>query len=339
MGDVPTRVLIVEDETLIRRALVDYLTFAGYEAEAAADGAQGLAIARSGQFGVILVDLRLPRLTGQEIISALRAEKPDLPVIVISGTGVLQDAIDAMRLGAWDYVAKPIHDMAEIGVVIERVLESARLRQQADRAAVLEERQRLARELHDSVTQSLYSVTLLAATVQRAATIGDTSTTEAHAGRLGEIAQQALKEMRLLLYELRPPVLKEEGLFAALQSRLDAVEGRAGIETKLLVESEIELPIAIQEAFYRIALEALNNALKHAAATAVTVRVDTHDEQARLMVEDNGRGFDPKAVRDTGGMGLETMHERAKKLGGTMAIQSSPGKGTIISVLLKNDKQ
>jgi PAS domain S-box-containing protein len=211
-----------------------------------------------------------------------------------------------------------------VGAVVERT----RLRQLAEQAAVLEERQRLARELHDSVTQSLYILNLLTEAGRRTATAGDLTGVEGYLGRLGEIAQQALKEMRLLVYELRPLVLEREGLVGALQQRLDAVEGRAGVEARLLVETEVELAPPVEEALYRIAQEALNNALKHAQATSVTVRMHTEGERVELEIADNGQGFDPNAIGDTGGLGLITMRERAEQLGGTLRILSAPGEGT-----------
>jgi len=216
----------------------------------------------------------------------------------------------------------------QVGVVVD----SAWLRERAEQAAVLEERQRLARDLHDSVTQSLYSVTLMAETGRRSAEGEDLETVSRYLGRLGDVAQQALKEMRLLIYELRPPVLEREGLVGALQQRLEAVEGRAGVEARLLVEGEVELPALVEGALYRIALEALNNALKHASATAVTVRISPDGEAISLEVADNGRGFDPAATRGGGGMGLTTMRERAERLGGTMTILSAPGEGTRVKV-------
>jgi DNA-binding NtrC family response regulator len=127
------RVLIIDDEPLIRRSMADYLTECGYEASTAADGAEGLAKARSGQFHVVLVDLRMPHVDGLEVITTLHAEQPGLPVIVTSGAGVLNDAVEAMRQGAWDYITKPVQDIDEILVVIERVLERARLVAESDR--------------------------------------------------------------------------------------------------------------------------------------------------------------------------------------------------------------
>jgi signal transduction histidine kinase len=206
------------------------------------------------------------------------------------------------------------------------------LYQQAEQLAVMEERSRLARELHDSVTQSLYSLTLFAEVGRRAAEAGEPERVIDYLNRLGQVTQQALKEMRLLLYELRASTLEAEGLVGALQQRLDAVEKRAGIEGRLVIEEMVELPALVEEGLYRIAQEALNNALKHAAATLVTVRISANGERAELEVVDNGISFDPTNISNTGGMGLTNMRERAEQLGGTLTIYSKPGQGTRVKV-------
>lgn len=138
--------------------------------------------------------------------------------------------------------------------------------------------------------------------------------------------------MRLLVYELRPSVLTREGLVGALQLRLDAVEKRAGVDAHLLVEGEVELPTSVEEGLYRIAQEALNNILKHAAATSVTVRFYREDDLVALEIADNGAGFDPDAMTDHGGMGLVSMRERAERLGGSLTILSAPDAGTRVRV-------
>jgi signal transduction histidine kinase len=207
-------------------------------------------------------------------------------------------------------------------------LENARLYQQAEQLAVMEERSRLARELHDSVTQALYSLTLFAEAGRRAAEAGEKERELNYLVRLGQVSHQALKEMRLLIYELRPAALETEGLVAALQQRLDAVEKRAGVEARLRVEEMVELTAIVEEGLYRIAQEALNNILKHAAATTVTVRLKANTEQVELEVVDNGRAFDPANLRNGGGIGLVSMRERAERLGGSLTIISRPGEGT-----------
>jgi len=154
------------------------------------------------------------------------------------------------------------------------------LRKSEMEKAITEERSRLARELHDSVTQSLHSSTLMAEAGQRLAGAGDIERARGYLIRLGEISQQALREMRLLVYELRPLALKF-GLVGALQQRLDAVERRSGVEVQLSIEEELELPERIEKELFRVAMEALNNALKHANPTRVTVSIDRRQIDAR----------------------------------------------------------
>jgi signal transduction histidine kinase len=209
-------------------------------------------------------------------------------------------------------------------------LENARLYQQAEQLAVMEERNRLARELHDSVTQSIYSLTLFAEVGRRSTEAGQVEQALDYLHRMGQVARQALREMRLLVYELRMPALESEGLVRALQHRLDAVEKRAGVEARVVADGVVELPPSVEEGLYRIAQEALNNSLKHAAASLVTVHIEAGDDMVELEVTDNGRGFDPDSLRDGGGMGLSNMRERTERLGGSLAIVSRSGTGTKI---------
>ena len=221
-------------------------------------------------------------------------------------------------------------------------VENAQLYEQAQQVAVVEERQRLARELHDSVTQSLHSSTLLAEAGQRLAGVGDLERTRHYLVRLGEISQQALKEMRLLVYELRPMALQEVGLVRALQQRLDAVERRAGVDARLVVvggepeDASVDLPAAVEGAFYRIAQEALNNALKHSQPSSVTVTLRKEgsltNRRVAMEVTDDGKGFEPGAGDGAGGIGLPSMRERAERVGGTLTIHSTPDQGTTVRI-------
>jgi PAS domain S-box-containing protein len=222
--------------------------------------------------------------------------------------------------------------LVSIGDQLGVSVDHARLLAEAQGRATIEERERLARELHDSVTQALYSLTLLAEAARRASGVDDAAQVEAYLTRLGEIAHQSLKEMRLLVYQLRPAALEKEGLVGALQQRLDTVEKRAGIDARLLVEGSAAVPTNVEEVFFRIAQEALNNSLKHASAKSVTVLLRTDTERIELEVADDGRGFDPDGVRDQGGMGLVSMTERAAGLGASLAIHSAPGSGTRVIV-------
>jgi signal transduction histidine kinase len=214
----------------------------------------------------------------------------------------------------------------QVGVAVENGL----LYRQTEQLAVMEERSRLARELHDSVTQSLYSLTLYAEVGRRAAEAGDLQHVVDYLAQLGQVAQQTLKEMRSLVFELRPMALETEGLGGALQQRLDAVEKRAGVEAHLIVEGMGELSTIMEEGLYRIAQEALNNVLKHAGASVVTVRINSHGDWVELEVRDNGRAFDPANIDHRGGVGLTSMRERAEQLGGSFTISSRSGEGTMV---------
>jgi PAS domain S-box-containing protein len=211
-------------------------------------------------------------------------------------------------------------------------VESARLREQAEQAAAMEERGRLARELHDSVTQSLYSVTMYAEAAARLMTAGQETSAAEYLRDARDTAQEALREMRLLIYQLHPPVLENGGLAVALQVRLDAVERRGGIRAELEVEGQERLLPTIQAELYQIAQEALNNALKHAHARQVQVHLQFGEEVTLLEVQDDGVGFEPAAVETGGGLGLPGMKERVLKIGSRLEITTASGQGTKVIV-------
>lgn len=212
------------------------------------------------------------------------------------------------------------------------VWESTRLRRRIEKAAVLEERQRLARNLHDSVTQLLYSMTLLAEAGQRILQKPDAPNPSQYIQRLGEIAQQALKEMRLLIYELRPLALQQKGLLEALQHRLESVEARSGVEYNLQAQDILVLNRLAEEELYRIALEALNNALKHSGATQVDIKLYQTQEFLVLSITDNGIGFQEETIETNGGMGLLSIKERTSRLQALYEYQSQPEQGTSLIV-------
>jgi signal transduction histidine kinase len=212
-------------------------------------------------------------------------------------------------------------------------IQNAHLYEQAEQAATLEERQRLARELHDAITQSLYSLVLLAEAGRRYMNAGNQEQVQHHLGRMGETAQQALKEMRLLVYELRPPALTNTGLSGAIRHRLNAVEKRAGMKVRFIEEGVIDLPPGIEEQVYRLVQEALNNTLKHANAHNISIVLRQIPQQFELELQDDGQGFCVEEA-NTGGIGLASMHERAERIMAALEIDSTPGKGTVIRVRL-----
>lgn len=223
--------------------------------------------------------------------------------------------------------------LASIADQIGIAVDNARLYRQAEELAVLRERHRLARDLHDSITQLLSSIQLLAESSRRAADANDVQRSRDHLLRLNEVARQALREMRLFIYELQPRLLNHETLVGLLQQRLDAVENRAGIETRLLAEGDlIDLDEAVKEGLYRVVQESLNNVLKHAKAHALTVRIRADADFIELEIEDDGQGFSMSQSEHAGGMGLANIRERANELGGDVSIVSDAGHGTKVKV-------
>lgn len=222
-----------------------------------------------------------------------------------------------------------IDEIALVTALAEQLgmmLETQRLRQNAEEMAVLEERQRLARDLHDSVTQSLYSLTLFSRAGREAAEDGDAVRLHHSLAELERNTLHALREMRLLLYELRPADLEQEGLTQAIQLRLNTVERRVGLQLEVKLDELPPLPPSTEVELYHIIVEALNNVVKHAAASRLALALATNSGQLRLQIIDDGKGFDPAQSR--GGLGLRNIRERIARLHGELAIASAPGSGT-----------
>lgn len=227
--------------------------------------------------------------------------------------------------------------LSSIGQQIAVAVENAHLYDQAEQSAAIAERHRLSRELHDSVTQSLYSVTMYAEAAARLLVAGDMVTATEHLHELRTTAQEALREMRLLIFELRPPALEKIGLAAALQARLEAVEVRGGMQTDLRVEGERDskcLDRAAEDELYHIAQEALNNILKHSNAQHVWVHLQFTESKVFLAIRDDGVGFMPATVGNSGGLGIAGLKERAEKIGASLEIDSMLGNGTEIRVVV-----
>lgn len=212
------------------------------------------------------------------------------------------------------------------------IAENVRLRQLAAETAVIEERNRLSRDLHDSVTQALYGQTLYAEAAARQLDAGMVAQAAEHLRQLRHTAQQALREMRLLIFELRPSALETEGFAAALQARLESVEIRTGLEANVNIDEELHLTPEMENDLYWIVQEALNNTLKSAEAKKVVVSLSRESNQMILQIADDGKGFDPEISSNARGLGLRSMEERSEKLGGHFHIESQPGTGTVVRV-------
>ncbi len=225
-------------------------------------------------------------------------------------------------------------EIARLTAVSDEVATFIHSNRQRQLSIALAERQKLVRDLHDSVTQKLYGLVTLAEATQAGIQAGVIDMPAKVIVRMAENARQALKEMRLFLFQMQPVDFERDGLSAAIQHRLSAVEGRADIQARLMADDDISLPVEKELGLYFIAQEALNNVIKHARASNVKVFLKNKKSNFSLEVEDDGCGFDPKTT-DSGGIGLRSMRERAIQIGGRLKITSAPGIGTRISVTIK----
>jgi PAS domain S-box-containing protein len=206
------------------------------------------------------------------------------------------------------------------------------LRRQAGELASSQERAHLARELHDSVTQALFSMTLVTRTTELLVD-RDAAKAKDQLATLRDLQREALAEMRALIFELRPGNLEQDGLLPALKTHTAALQGRIGLPVVVTSDLQDRLPLNVEEVLYRISQEALHNIVKHAAARQVTLSIDRVKSGVRLRIADDGKGFDQSSVPD-GHLGLAGMRARAEKIGATMAVSSTPGSGTTIEVFL-----
>ncbi len=221
----------------------------------------------------------------------------------------------------------------QIGVAVE----NARLYTQAEQTAVLAERNRLARDLHDAVSQTLFSASLIADVLpklwERNPDIGRQKLEE-----LRVLTRGALSEMRNLLLELRPDTLREVDLGDLYQHLKNAFAARTGIGIALVEEGHLNLDPAVKETFYRVVQEALNNIAKHAGASEVQISLSQEDGRVVVQVQDDGCGFDLKQLSPEN-LGLSIMRERAEAIGAELEIQSAPGAGTLIRMLWRANEE
>ncbi len=263
------------------------------------------------------------------------ATRSELCVPIATGGHVLGLInLESEVVGA--FAAEDVAVLVTAADILAGAMENVRLSRRAQEAAVLKERNRLARELHDSVTQQLFSITLttraarshLEKNPQRAA---------AQLERLQETSAAALAEMRALIAQLRPPILSEQGLVTALQQHIASLSRREGLRVELKVTGDERYAAGLEQPLYRIVQEALNNVVKHASASSARVVLELDSRRVRVAVADNGRGFDPADPALTQGrhFGLLSMRERAAEVGGTLTIQSAPGAGTEMTVMVQ----
>lgn len=334
MSITPGDILIVDDNAANLQTLTAILKAEQHKVRAVTNGQMALVVARTATPELILLDVNMPDMNGYEVCQRLKANPAlaNIPVIFISALDEVLDKVNAFRVGGVDYITKPFQ-IEEVLVRVENHLQLYRLYQQAQQMAAFEERQRIARDLHDAVNQLLFSASMMAETLILTV---DTEPEKTKQGlsRIHQLTQGALAEMRTLLVELRPDALLKAELADLLAYLVDALIGRTRAQVEAMFDHSIVLQPDVKVAFYRIAQEALNNIIKHSNATHVSLRLYTEQGTVVLQIQDNGRGFDTQDL-PAGHFGLSIMHERAQLVGATLTVESQPEQGTTILLYWK----
>jgi nitrate/nitrite-specific signal transduction histidine kinase len=253
--------------------------------------------------------------------------------IPVNAKGTVFGALMLLTRREPDSSPEQLSSLAALGNQIGMAVDNARLYEHAEESAAAAERNRLARDLHDAVSQTLFSVSLIAEVLPRIYA-RDPIQGAQRLDELRQLTRGALAEMRTLLLELRPAALAEANLSDLLRQLGEAVTGRARIPVEVRTEDTDTLPTEVRVALYRIAQEALNNVAKHSGAATATVSLSPLDEPRgglRLVIQDDGAGFDP-AEAGTGQLGLGIMKERAEAIKASLTLSSAPGQGTTVSV-------
>jgi nitrate/nitrite-specific signal transduction histidine kinase len=220
--------------------------------------------------------------------------------------------------------------LSSIGKQVGVAMENARLYEQAELNATAAERNRLARELHDAVTQTLFSASLIADVIPRIWR-RDPEEGLQNLEELRQLTRGALAEMRTLLLEMRPEALERSDIKSLVTQLVDAFVGRVRVPVSLAIQGDCELTHEVKVVFYRVAQEALNNIAKHSGARHVELRLECQPGQVILTIQDDGLGFEPDSIQP-GHMGISFMRERASSIGACLSVESQAGQGTTVEL-------
>lgn len=351
-------VLVVDDEPGVRQSFSLYLEDQGHEVSTASDGRAALGLLDGQSFDLILLDLRMPQVSGLSVLEHVRGRLPNTPVIVISATGRIADVVEALRLGAWDYLTKPIEEMAVLDHAIRGAIQKARLIAQADnhrlelereveaRTRELselsmhletireQEKRRIAREIHDDLGVTLTSLNTEVSLLRNA--LADRAPElQGRFSTIKELVSDSLDISRRIISDLRPSILDTLGLVAALEWQAAEFTKRFGIEVNFSSNSDT---VCMDEersiALFRIFQESINNVVKHAEASSIYASIDTDSHNIRMLIRDDGTGFDTARLRPKS-HGIRGMRERVRNLGGSFEITSDTETGTEVCVCMQ----
>lgn len=331
------KILFVEDDPLqshfVSRVLANNLV-APLQLVRHSTLGDALHCLHSESFDVVLLDLMLPDSSGLPTFTNLAAANPMLPVVVLTNLDDEQSAIEALRRGAQDYLLKgEQHGGALVRSLRYAIERQRRVTAEQQVAEAQEaERKRLARELHDGVIQSLSSMRLQLQMLARQTDSIDRSTADS-IRQMADTTLGAINDVRRVSRDLHPAVLENRDLGDALVLLGKRLQAESSVPIRVIDRCRGELSRRAKHHLYRIFQEAVRNAIRHAAARQIEVRLENRDDALVLEIRDDGRGFDVQTVRAAGsGLGLISLYERAQLLGGSTQITAQHDGGTTVLV-------
>ena len=341
------RMLLVEDDVESAKTMQVMLRRRGVSVWHVGSGEEAVAIFAADEFDVVVSDIRLGGMSGVDVLRAIRQKYPDFPVILLTAYDTLQTAIEAIRLGAQNYILKPLSSIEILLEPVKAAVEHSRLvtenlalrdrlQQLASEILVTEEKERrnLAGDLHDSVGQSLMAVKMK---MESMLANGPQDERVIPLQEVKVVLDEVVQQVRTLIFNLSPPILYALGLDAALDSLVTRTRIPDGPEIKYIKESEkVWVDHDMSVILFRAVRELLNNAIKYAKARTITIKLTVKDKQLEIVVEDDGAGFNVDEVltysSERFGYGLFSIRERLKNHEGSMLIASQEGAGARITL-------
>jgi signal transduction histidine kinase len=336
-------VLIVDDDEGLAILMSEALREAGFETAVASSGKAAFAWLRQGKPSLMLLDLKLADITGRDLLAGLARDGIFAPFVVITGQEDTRVAVDMMKGGALDYLVKDASMLELLPVVVRRAMDKLEAdRNLAEARAALSESQkqilaigereqrRIGADLHDNLGQQLTAIELLCQSLREDLKKRQPDL-DKQIARVCQYLRQAVAQTRLLARGLSPVELDSDGLADALADLVRRTNEIGRLHCRFQVGSPVVIEDnAVAGHLFRIAQEALNNAVKHSEADEVAISLSQNGEITRLEIADNGRGL-PKAKQAGAGIGLQVMKHRANVIRAALNVESAPGKGVKVS--------
>lgn len=342
-----TRLLLVEDDKESGMAMNGMLTKRNMEVHSAENVEEAIKSFSTNTYDIVVTDIRLGKLSGIDLLRHIRRVNANFPVILLTGYDDIDSAINAVKLGASDYILKPLDDIDKLVIPITKAVKHHKNEEQLIKyreklqaltldliLAEEKERHRMAVDLHDSISQSIGSLKI------RLDLIAQNGKYKDFCDEIDSISSTAgniLREIRTLTFQLCPSTLYELGLNQALADLVETTRTTYKIDIILNTNREAKpLNKDLEILLFRSARELIMNVVKHAKARQTEVSISECDRQIELIIKDNGKGFDVNG-KMSNGIGLFSIAERIQYAGGHCTITSEPGKGTTARITIPSD--